>query len=93
MAISVYRLPGLSHRAAEYVRDLALSEFADWNKPVGRPKDLSVEQALRLALIHLRRNCTYAELGEDVGVVASTAWGYVQLMTKFIADVLAPLGP
>jgi hypothetical protein len=84
----VYRLPGLSHRAAEYVRDLALSEFADWNKPVGRPKALSVELALRLALIHLRRNLTYAELGEDAGIVASTAWEYVQLMTEFLAEVL-----
>ena len=38
----MYRLPGLSHRAAEFVRDLALSEFVDLNKPVGQPKALSV---------------------------------------------------
>ncbi len=51
-------------------------------------KALSVEQALRLALVYLRRNSTYGELGEDVGVVASTAWEYVQLMTGFLAEVL-----
>lgn len=43
---------------------------------------------MRLALCHLRRNCTYGELAQDNGMSPSTAWFYVQLMTEFLAEVL-----
>ena len=36
----------------------------------------------------LRRNQTFAELGEDFGLAASTAWEYYQLITDLLADVL-----
>lgn len=75
-------------RAGAYVMELVEMEFPDWDCGKGRPRSLSAVQALRLALCHLRRNSTYGELGCDVGVSASTAWVYVQVMTAFLADVL-----
>jgi hypothetical protein len=84
----LYRLPGLSLRAGEYVVGLVHEEFGDWDCVRGRPRAVSAVGALRLALCHLRRNCTYGELAEDNEVSASTAWFYVRLMTVFLADVL-----
>lgn len=75
-------------RAGAYVVELVETEFSDWDCGQGRPRSLSAVEALRLALCHLRRNSTYGELGSDVGVSASTAWAYVQLMTMFLAEVL-----
>jgi hypothetical protein len=49
----VYRLPGLSIRATAVVVERAREEFPDWDKPVGRPKKLSLLQALKLALCRL----------------------------------------
>src|SRR5260370_32012383 len=40
-ASSVYRLPGLSIKAATLVVELAEQEFPDWHKPVGRPRSLT----------------------------------------------------
>lgn len=87
-ATELYRLPGLSLRAGEYVVNLVHEEFEDWDCGQGRPRGVSAVEALRLALCHLRRNCTYGELAEDNGIAPSTAWFYVQLMTVFLAEVL-----
>lgn len=84
----VYRLPGLSLRAATVVVDLAVAQFLDWDRPTGRPKVLSVVAALRLTLCRLRRNATYQDLSEDFGVGRSTAWNYHQEMVGFLADAL-----
>jgi DDE superfamily endonuclease/Helix-turn-helix of DDE superfamily endonuclease len=84
----VYRLPGLSLRAAAEVVHLAEREFVDWEAGTGRPKALPVGEALRLTLCRLRRNLTYAELGVDFGVSASTAWEYAQVLVGFLADLL-----
>lgn len=87
-ALQAYRLPGLSLRAAAFVIELALRHFPDWDKPTGRPRVLSVAQALRLALCRLRRNATYQDLHEDFGVGKTTAWDYHQTMVGFLADAL-----
>lgn len=84
----MYRLPGLSVRAAELVAELAEEEFTDWAAATGRPRALGVLEALRLSLCWLRRNVTFAELGEDFGIGATTAWEYAHAMTAFLADVL-----
>jgi hypothetical protein len=68
------------------VVELAEQEFPDWNKPVGRPKKLSLLQALRLTLSRLRRNATYQDLHEDFDIGRSTAWDYYQDMVDFLAD-------
>jgi hypothetical protein len=81
----VYRLPGLSQRAASVVVERAREEFPDWNKPVGRPKELSLVQALRLTLCRLRRNATYQDLHEDFDIGRTTAWDYYQPMVEFLA--------
>src|SRR5512143_1751250 len=47
---SVYRLPGLSLRAATFVVELAVQHFVDWDAPAGRPKVLAVLAAVRLTL-------------------------------------------
>jgi hypothetical protein len=86
--VSVYRLPGLSNRAASVVVKMAEDAFPDWHRPRGRPKAVDLVDALRLALTHLRRNTTYEELGQDNTLAASTAWSYVQTMTAFLADAL-----
>lgn len=80
--------PGLSRRAALAVVELAEQEFPDWDAPIGRPKALSLVQALRLTLCRLRRNATYNDLSEDFGISVATAWEYHQEMVAFLADVL-----
>lgn len=87
-ALPAYRLPGLSLRAAVFVVDLAVQHFPDWDRPTGRPRALSVVDALRLTLRRLRRNATYQDLHEDFGVGKTTAWAYHQQMVAFLADVL-----
>jgi len=84
----VYRLPGLSIRAAAVVISLAEEEFPDWDRGVGRPKALRLVEALRLSLCRLRRNATYQDLHEDFAIANSTAWEYHQLMVAFLAEVL-----
>jgi hypothetical protein len=82
------RLPGLSVRATKFVIELAEQEFSGWNAATGRPKALSVVEALRLCLCWLRRNLTLPEAGEDFGIGTTTAWGYAHLMAEFLADAL-----
>lgn len=85
----VYRLPGLSHKAAEHIVEMARQEFEEtWHKPVGRPKSLGWLGALRLCLVRLRRNVTFEELGEDFGVAKTVAFGYHHEMTEFLADAI-----
>lgn len=84
----MYRLPGLSLRAAAFVVELIVQHFPDWDKPTGRPRALPAVQALRLTLCRLRRNATYQDLHEDFGVGKTTAWDYHQQMVAFLADVL-----
>jgi hypothetical protein len=82
------RLPGLSIRATQFLIALAEQEFSDWNAATGRPKSLSVIEALQLCLRWLRRNLTLPEAGEDFGIGTTTAWEYAHLMAAFLADVL-----
>lgn len=82
------RLPGLSIRATKFVIALAEQEFSGWNAATGRPKSLSVVEALRLCLCWLRRNLTLPEAGEDFGIGTTTAWEYAHLMAAFLADAL-----
>lgn len=84
----MYRLPGLSLKAAAVVVQLAEEEFPDWDRPIGRPKALTLVEALRLCLCRLRRNATYNDLHEDFAVARSTAWDYHQIMVAFLADAL-----
>ena len=84
----MYRLPGLSLKAATVVVELAEQEFADWNRGTGRPKALTLIEALRLSLCRLRRNATYNDLHEDFAVAASTAWTHHQTIVAFLASVL-----
>ena len=85
----MYRLPGLSLRAAAVVMELAEREFPAWdNKGIGRPRSLTLYEAVRMTLVRLRRNNTYQDLGEDFGVTHQTAWNNVQVIVAFLADVL-----
>jgi hypothetical protein len=84
----MYHLPGLSVRATEVVLEVAEAEFCDWDAATGRPRAVSVTEALRLCLCWLRRNVTFAELGEDYGIATSTAWDYAHAMTAFLAEIL-----
>src|SRR5512135_1370404 len=68
--------------------ELAEREFPDWDKGVGRPRSLTLYQAVRMTLVRLRRNNTYQDLGEDFGVTHQTAWHNVQPIVAFLADVL-----
>jgi hypothetical protein len=70
------------------VVELAEQTFPDWNKPVGRPKKLSLLGALRLTLCRLRRNATYQDLHEDFDIGRTTAWDYYQPMVDFLAGAL-----
>ncbi|WP_322747995.1 MULTISPECIES: transposase family protein, partial [unclassified Frankia] len=63
--------------------DLAEQNFPNWDMRVGRPRLLSLYDALRMTLVRLRRNNTYEELGEDFGVGRQTAWNYVQEIVVF----------
>jgi hypothetical protein len=84
----VYRLPGLSLKAAAVVVELAEERFPHWNRGIGRRKALSLVDALRLSLCRLRRNATYNDLHEDFAIAESTAWEYHQTMVAFLADAL-----
>ena len=84
----MYRLPGLSRRAAAFVVEAAVQHFADWDRPTGRPRARSAVAALRLTLCRLRRNATYQDLHEDFGVGTTTGWDYYQRMVAFLADTL-----
>jgi DDE superfamily endonuclease/Helix-turn-helix of DDE superfamily endonuclease len=86
--IPVYRLPGLSLRAAELVVELAAEAFPDWTPKVGRRPKLDVVEALRLCLCWLRRNMTFEELGEDFGIGTTTAWEYAHGMAEFLAEAI-----
>ncbi len=81
----MYHLPGLSHRATAVVIERAEQAFPDWDKPVGRPKTLSLLQALKLTVCRLRRNATYQDLHEDFEIGRTTAWDYYQPMVAFLA--------
>lgn len=78
----------MSIRAAELVVRLAEEAFPDWNPKVGRPPALDIVAAVRLCLCWLRRNMTFAELGDDFGIATSTAWYYATGMAEFLADTL-----
>ena len=91
-ALPAYRLPGLSLRAAVFVVGLAGQHFPDWDRPTGRPKALSMVDALRLTLCRLRRNATYQDLHEDFGIGKTTAWDYHQKIVNFLAEVLGAEG-
>jgi DDE superfamily endonuclease len=84
----VYRLPGLSLRAAELVVGLATEAFPDWTPKVDRPPKLDAAGALRLCLCWLRRNTTFEELGEDFGIGTTTAWDYAHGMAEFLAETI-----
>ena len=60
-------------KAAAVIVDLAEQNFPDWNRGIGRPKALTLIDALRLSLCRLPRNATYNDLHEDFAVVESTA--------------------
>jgi hypothetical protein len=79
----------MSHRAGAVVLELMARAFPGWDRRTGRPKSLSLAQAVRLTLVRLRRNQTFAELGEDFGLAGSTAWEYYQQITRQLAQVLA----
>ena len=83
-----YRLPGMSIRASLVVMEMVEGAFPDWHLPEGRPKALSLEEAVRLTLTRLRRNVTFAELAEDFGMSASTAWGYFQEIATMLDELL-----
>jgi len=78
----------MSHRAGAVVMEMAEEAFPDWDLRPGRPKSLSLAEAVRMTLVRLRRNQTFAELGADFGLATSTAWEYYQLITDLLADVL-----
>ena len=63
--------------------------FPAWDAAMGRPKSLTLAEAVRMALMRLRRNVTYAELGEDFGMAASSAWTHVQRITDMLGALLA----
>jgi hypothetical protein len=63
--------------------------FPDWNLDAGRPKSLSLQEAVWMTLMRLRWNVTFAELGEDFGLGASTAWGYFQEIATMLGELLA----
>lgn len=84
----MYRLPGMSKRATAALILMATERFPSWHARQGRPRALTLEQALRLTLKRLRRNATYEDLQEDFGIAASTAWQYHQLVVQFLADAL-----
>lgn len=84
----MYRLPGLSLKAASVVVELAEEAFPDWDRGIGRPKALTLVEALRLCLCRLRRNATYNDLHEDFAVAASTAWSHHHRIVAFLAQTL-----
>jgi DDE superfamily endonuclease len=84
----VYRLPGMSKRACAVVLELAEQEFHQWDRGIGRPRVLTLFEALRLTLCRLRRNATYNDLHEDFAIGTTTAWDYHQVMVAFVAEVL-----
>jgi hypothetical protein len=63
--------------------DMMAEALPDWNLHAGRPKSLSLQEAVRMTLMRLRRNVTFAELG------ASTAWGYFQEIATILGELLA----
>jgi hypothetical protein len=52
----VYRLPGMSLRAGAAVMEMMEDAFPDWDVAMGRPKLLTLSEAVRMALMRLRRN-------------------------------------
>lgn len=82
----MYRLPGLSRRAAAVVAKVE-EACADWDRPTGRKRELTVVEALRMTLCRLRRSTTYEALGADVGVSTSVAWAYVQQMLPVLSEL------
>lgn len=85
----MYRLPGMSLRAGTAVMEMMEDAFPDWDLSAGRPKRLTLPEAVRMTLMRLRRNVTYAEMGEDFGMAASTAWTHVQQIADMLARLLA----
>jgi transposase len=85
----VYRLPGLSLRAAERVMGFMEECFPDWADTGGRPYVFSLVEAVRMTLMRLRRNVTFGELAEDFGIAVSTAWVHFQRIRDALAGVLA----
>ena len=69
--------------------DMMAEALPDWNLHAGRPKSLSLQEAVRMTLMRLRRNVTFAELGEDFALAASTAWGYFQEIATMLGELLA----
>ena len=69
--------------------DMMAEALPDWNLHAGRPKSLSLQESVRMTLMRLRRNATFAELGEDFGLAASTAWGYFQEIATMLGELLA----
>ena len=79
----------MSLRAGSAVMDMMAEALPDWNLHAGRPKSLSLQEAVRMTLMRLRRNVTFAELGEDFALAASTAWGYFQEIATILGELLA----
>jgi hypothetical protein len=79
----------MSLRAGSALMEMIEDTVTDWNTSAGRPKSLSLPQAVRMTLVRLRRNVTFAELGEDFGCSASTAWSYYQAILACLSGALA----
>lgn len=85
---SVYRLPGLSLRAATFVVELAVQHFVDWDAPAGRGEGGGGAGGGAADAVRLRRNATYQDRHEDFGIAKTTAWDYHQTMVAFPAGTL-----
>jgi DDE superfamily endonuclease len=75
--------------------DMMEESFPDWHLPAGRPRSLSLAEAVRMTLKRLRRNVTFAGLGEDFGLAGSVR-GEVCLVERDVSDgvqLAPPQGP
>jgi hypothetical protein len=77
----------------ELVRRVHDALAAPWNKKVGRPKSCGLYQAVEIACMYIRHNCTQELLGDLRDVSQSTVSRIVTVLTPIVKTVLEQFVP
>ena len=88
-----YRTAGLTlSQMQELVRRVVVKLARPWRKKAGHPKACGLYEAVEIACIYLRQNCTQEFLADLRGVSQPTVSRIVADLVPVVRAVLAELG-
>jgi hypothetical protein len=91
--LRVQRTTGLSAEQFAELCRLVWIEIGTWNSRTGRPRALSLGQAIKATVMYFKNNLTQEVIGELLGVSQPTISRVIAELEPVIADVLADYVP